>query len=261
MTQPASPSVNASPAPSRTPPHDSRSPWIATPSMQDVSMSLLQAGLSRRSPVLLPAPAAAYGQGIMGAAPRTITIAVAMEDRLQFLFQQHCRRSLRHPVHRVGHPEQAHTFPMILRYLHAPHRPRKITPRTHPVPQLIEVIPQLLLEQRDADRVHARRTLIGPDLLPRPVNEALIDLKRLHLRPGPGPGLLPWRVGPGLTLVCTAPSLQPHYRAFLTTTSRPAPVPRTGTLPLAVCAACGPPSRGPGSFPWPSLPGRQVLLF
>src|SRR6266705_2038711 len=38
-------------------------------------------------------------------------------------------------------------------------------------------------------------------------------------------------------------------------------MPRTGTLPLAVCAACGPPSRGPGSFPWPSLPGRQVLLF
>src|SRR6266480_377799 len=54
MTQPASPSVNASPAPSRTPTHDSRSPWIATPSMQDVSMSLLQAGLSRRSPVALP---------------------------------------------------------------------------------------------------------------------------------------------------------------------------------------------------------------
>jgi hypothetical protein len=64
-------------------------------------MSLLQAGLSRRSPVLLPAPAAAHGQGIMGTAPRTVPVAVAVEDRLQFLFQQHGRCCLRDPVGRV----------------------------------------------------------------------------------------------------------------------------------------------------------------
>ena len=59
--------------------------------------------------------------------------------------------------------------------------------------------------------------------------------------------------------------LQPHYRTFLTTTSRPVPVPRLGTLPLAVSAACGPPSRGqPGTIAQlsrPTLSGRQVLLF
>ena len=38
-------------------------------------------------------------------------------------------------------------------------------------------------------------------------------------------------------------------------------MPRLGTLPLAVSAACGPPSRGQANLPWPSLPGRQVLLF
>ena len=47
--------------------------------------------------------------------------------------------------------------------------------------------------------------------------------------------------------------------------SRPAPVPRLGTLPLTVLAACGPPSRGQqGPFApltWPLLSGRQVLLF
>jgi len=150
---------------------------------------------------------------------------------------------------------------MIFGYLHAPHRPGKVTPRGHPVPQLVEVIPPLLLEQADADRVHARRPLIGPDLLPRLKDEALTDLKRLHFRPGSHRRLLPFRVGPRLTLVCTAPSLQPHYRAFLTTTGRPAPVPRPGTLPLAVSAACGPPSRNRGHLPRPSLSGRQVLLF
>ena len=85
------------------------------------------------------------------------------------------------------------------------------------------------------------------------------------IRDRPGPRLLPLRVGPGLTLVCTAPSLQPHYRTFTATTSRPAPVPRLGTLPLAMSTACGPPSRGHGdnnaSVNWPPLSGRQVLLF
>src|SRR5689334_12198915 len=95
----------------------------------------------------------------------------------------------------------------------------------------------------------------------RPIDEALADLQRLHFRPGPGRGLLPLRVGPRLALVCTAPSLQPHYRAFLTTTGRPAPVPRLGTLPLAVSAACGPPSRSQDNLSWPPLSGRQVLLF
>ena len=212
-------------------------------------------------PVLLPAPLAAHGQGIMGAAPRTVPVAVGVEDRLQFLLQQHRRRGLRHPVRRIRHPEQAHTFPMIFRYLHAPHRPREVTPRTHPVPQLVEIVFHC-----SSNRPMLTASTPGAPLLARTfshasINEALIDLKRLHFRPGSHPRLLPWRVGPGLTLVCTAPSLQPHYRTFTTTTGRPAPVPRLGTLPLTVSTACGPPFRGPGNFPWPSLSGRQVLLF
>jgi len=46
--------------------------------------------------------------------------------------------------------------------------------------------------------------------------------------------------------------------------SRPAPVPRLGTLPLAVSAARGPPSGSQGRVSpgtWPPLSGRQVLLF
>ena len=168
------------------------------------------------------------------------------------------------PVARVGHAEQPHAFPMIFRYLRAPHRTREIAPRAHPVPPPVQIVPQLPGEQADADRVHARRPVIDPDLLPRLHDEALTDLKRLHLRPGSLPRLLPWRVGLRMTLVCTAPSLQPHYRTLTATTGRPAPVPRLGTLPLAVSAACGPPSRGPGRVtpvPWPPLSGRQVLLF
>jgi len=53
-------------------------------------------------PVLGPAPAAAYGQRVMGAAPGTVAVAVAVEDRLQFFLQQHRCCSLRHPVGRGG---------------------------------------------------------------------------------------------------------------------------------------------------------------
>ena len=45
-------------------------------------------------------------------------------------------------------------------------------------------------------------------------------------------GFLPSPVDPRAELNNAAPSLQLHYRAFITTTSCPAPVPRIGTLIL-----------------------------
>ena len=173
---------------------------------------------------------------------------------------------MRHYAASVGTPRVTHALPPLFGISTALHRAAgSKLPDAHPVPDLVEVVPQLPGEQADANRVHARRAVVGPDLLPRLHDEALTDLKRLHLRLGPGPRLLPWRVGPGLTLVCTAPSLRPHYRTFTATTGRPAPVPRTGTLPLAVSAARGPPSRSQqgtlAQLTWPSLSGRQVLLF
>ena len=71
--------------------------------------------------------------------------------------------------------------------------------------------------------------------------------------------LLPRGVDLHTTVNCPAPSLRPHYRALTATTGRSAPVPRIGTLPLAVFAACGSPSCGQKHRP--SLSGRQVLLF
>src|SRR6266498_3234749 len=74
-------------------------------------------------------------------------------------------------------------------------------PRTVAVTVRVEDRLQLLLQQHrcrglgDAHGVHARRPLIGPDPLPRPIDEALVDLKRLHLRLWPTHQLLPHRVG------------------------------------------------------------------
>ena len=52
-------------------------------------------------------------------------------------------------------------------------------------------------------------------------------------------------------LACPAPSLRPHYRAFITTTSRSTSVPRIGTLPKVAVATRGSPSCRPGGQPHP----------
>src|SRR5207247_10992689 len=73
------------------------------------------------------------------------------------------------------------------------------------------------------------------------------DGKRLCLGVGPRPS--PVDLTPRLTNA--APSVQPHYRAFIPTTSCSAPVLRFGTLVLAVCAA----------WTCPLASERQVLTF
>src|SRR5664279_4576252 len=130
----------------------------------------------------------------MGTTPRTIAVAVRVRDRLNLVLQQHRRRSLSYPVTHTGYAENSDTRPMIFRYLHRPHRPRKVTPRTHPVPQPVKVVLLPAVELGDAHGIHARRPLIGPDLLPRPINQALVDLKRLHHRLRSTHRLLPTRV-------------------------------------------------------------------
>ena len=191
--------------------------------------------------------------------PGRYPVAVGAQDRLKLLFQQHRCRGLSHPVCHIRHTQNPDPGPMILRYLNGSHRPREIAPRRHPIPQLVEVVHLLGREIVDAHSVHARRSTVRSDLLPRLKHETLRNLKRLQLLLRSICRLLPRTVDLHTTLNCPAPSLRPRYRALTATTSRSAPVPRIGTLPLAVSAACGSPSRGQKRRP--SLSGRQVLLF
>ena len=64
-------------------------------------------------------------------------------------------------------------------------------------------------------------------------------------------GLLPLPVGPGPKLNNAVPSVRSHYGTLNPTTDRSAPVPRIGTLVLAVSAA----------WTSPFAAGRQVLTF
>jgi hypothetical protein len=98
---------------------------------------------------------------------------------------------------------------------------------------------------------------ISPPRAPRTVREPLDSYGSRCSAIGTSNGsasstrLLPFPVGPWPRLNNAAPSVQPHYRAFLPTTSCSAPVLRIGTLTLAVCAA------------WmsPFASERQVLTF
>ena len=53
-------------------------------------------------PVLFPAAPSSHGQRVVGRTPRTVTVAVRVEDRLQLLLQQHRRRRLGDSVGHIG---------------------------------------------------------------------------------------------------------------------------------------------------------------
>ena len=91
------------------------------------------------------------------------------------------------------------------------------------------------LEFRNRLSVYSSRSLVGLHTLEGFPDFPFGDVERLYL----AHGLLPLPVGLWPRLNNAAPSLQPHYRTFITTTGCSAPVLRIGTLALAVGSACG----------------------
>src|SRR5215207_1472911 len=137
---------------------------------------------------------------------------------------------------------------MRLGYLHRQHRGREVGARRHPVPDLVQVVSQILLELVQRHSVHARRTLIGLHLLVGLPHLLLRDSKRLSQRFQLAHAAPPGRAR--LTERTTAtddptPSLHRHYSGFTTTTSRSASTPRDGTHSLTGTARLETPCRRP----------------
>ena len=131
-------------------------------------------------------------------------------------------------------------------YFHRLHRRRKVTPRRHPIPDPVEIVPQILLEVLDRAPVHARRSLIGLDSLVRLPHEPLRNTERLSRRLRLAHSIPPRAPLVARTNFATdgpAPSLPLHYKGFITTMSRSECRPRNGTQSLAVPAAWDAPSR------------------
>ena len=191
--------------------------------------------------------------------PRPASRQVNDHDRVSGTHKHRCR-SLSHPVCHIRHTENPDPGPMILRYLNGSHRPRKIAPRRHPIPQLVEVVHLVGREIVDAHSVHARRSTVRPDLLPRLKHETLPNLKRLQLLPRSICRLLPRTVDPQTTVNCPAPSprtpLQGPHRYYEPV--RPRAPHRYSRTRSVRCLWFSPPR---GQKPQPSLSQRQVLLF
>ena len=97
--------------------------------------------------------------------------------------------------------------------LHRPDRRRQVGPRAHPIPDLVEVVPQIGLELLQILPVHSRRALVGLDLPPRLPDHRLGNRKRLLFGLGMLLRLLPEPTAPVERIDIPdqpAPSLHPH---------------------------------------------------
>ena len=133
-------------------------------------------------PVELPAPLLAYPDRVMGRLARPIAIGVRMEPRFRPLPQIRGHDRLSDPVRDRRDTEQTDPVAVRLGDLHCSDRRRKVGPRTHPIPDLVEVSLQIGLELVQGLPVHSRGTLVRLDLPPRLPDHQLGNHKRLAFR-------------------------------------------------------------------------------
>jgi len=134
-------------------------------------------------PVELPAPLPACRERVVGRPVRPVAIGVRVEHRLHKRLQEHGHHRLRDPVCDRRHTQHSDPAAVRLRDLYRPDRGRKVRPRTHPIPDLVEVVHKIGPERLKVLPVHSRRALVGFDLPPRLPHHPLGNRKRLVLRP------------------------------------------------------------------------------
>lgn len=108
-----------------------------------------------------------------------------MEHRLHLGLQVHSRHRLGDTVRHRWHPEHAHPTSRLLRYLHRPHRGWEVASGAHPVPELVQVVPQALLKLLEGLPVHSRLSLVGLDPAVCLPYHLLRDRKWFRSRLGP----------------------------------------------------------------------------
>ena len=114
---------------------------------------------------------------------RPVAIGVRVKPMVRPFLQMHGHHRLRDPVRDRWHAQHSDPAAVRLGDLHRPDRRRKVGPRAHPIPDLVEVVPQIGLELLQIHPVHSRRSLVGLDLPPRLPDHRLGNRKRLLFRP------------------------------------------------------------------------------
>ena len=185
----------------------------------------------------------------MGRAVRPIAVGVRVKPRFHQRLQELGHGRLRDPVCDRRHPEHPDPIAMRLGNHDRSHRRREPGPRTHPIPDLEEVVLKILLERVEILLINAGSALVGLDLPPRLPHQQLGNRKRLVLQPCHASSLPPRTSRPRLfdsTSPMSRPlrsTTTPASSGFTATTSRSAserlnrysmpPVAAVGSLPLA----------------------------
>jgi hypothetical protein len=105
-----------------------------------------------------------------------------MEDRLRPGPQRPRRNRLGDPIGHGRHPERPRAPTVCLGYLHRQHRRRKVGPRRHPIPDLVQVAPKIGLEVGDGLPIHPSGTLVVLDLFVRLPHQLFRNHERLVRR-------------------------------------------------------------------------------
>ena len=102
-----------------------------------------------------------------------------MKDRFDLRLQPARYHRLGHSVRDRRHTKGSRPTAMRFGYLHRQHRRRKVRPRGHPIPDLVQVVLQILVELLQRHPVHTRRTPIGFNLPIGLPHLPLRNIKRL----------------------------------------------------------------------------------
>jgi hypothetical protein len=89
-----------------------------------------------------------------------------MKDRVEYQLDDALDYSLCDLIRHRGYSELSRAA-LCLRNFYLLDRRREVRPRRHPVPQLVQILRQVLSKHRDGFLVDARSTSVGLDLLVR----------------------------------------------------------------------------------------------
>ncbi len=115
---------------------------------------------------------------VVGRFLRSISVRVGMkhpfQDRLQYLLYHH----LCHPVGHGGNPQQSNASARLWN-IHPAHRLGMITPRCHPIPDLVEIVCKIFLKFCDRLFINPLPSLVLLYAFPSLPNLAFGHRKRL----------------------------------------------------------------------------------
>src|SRR5439155_7549316 len=145
-----------------------------------------------------------------------IAVGIGVEDWLHYRFQNHLGDRLGHAVGDSADAQRA--YPTIrLGDFHEADWRWKVCPRRHPIPDLVEISLQVLLECFDRHAIHTLRSVVRFHSFPSVPNEVFGNIVRLCYRHRLLPFLVdlrPWQED-------RIPSLHPRYRASSLLRTRP----------------------------------------